>query len=225
MIDIQKILGNSGARASVWCAACSDSSDLARVAEIAIASGAPAISVAPDNIATLWPWLENHNIKIFARFYVDNVSADAISDLAEKIKTGFKHGADGAQIFVRGTELSSLLEQLRMIRDDLFFNKDVVIGLDICDIGPFDWRAIFAALGTMRVNGIMLALVHDDGDASDFVGRVFACLGAWPDGMNAELQFAAGLTPNRIEQAIRLTQTMQPDMLSRCMFFVGDMRM
>ena len=175
--------------------------------------------------------LERFTLQVGANIYHANIDQEAGTVTVGQIKYGGQvtavgcYLADGAQIFVRGTELSSLLEQLRMIRDDLFFNKDVVIGLDICDIGPFDWRAIFGALGAMRVNGIMLALVHDDGDASDFVGRVFACLGAWPDGMNAELQFAAGLMPNRIEQAIRLTQTMQPDMLSRCMFFVGDMRM
>ena len=221
MIDKDNILGGIGFNMAMWCPAGLDSADLSHVVEQVIATDTHAISVAPDSVPIVWPWLENNSVQIFSRFYMDVVSADTVSDLTEKINSVFKQGADGAQIFIRFKDIDAFVSQLYMIRDDLFFNKDLIIGIDICDVGPFDWGHLFSGLKKIRANGVMLALSRDTGDRSDFVGRIYAALNAWDGEYDGKLQFAVGLNPTRIDQVVRLTRLIQPNLCKNTMFFVS----
>ena len=221
MINDSNILGCLECGTAMWCPAGLDSADLAHVVEQVIADNMRAISVVSDSVPIIWPWLENKNIKIFTRFYIDAVSADSVSDLTENVNSVFKQGADGAQIFIRFKDIDAFVSQLYMIRDDLFFNKDLIIGIDICDVGPFDWGHLFSGLKKIRANGVMLALSRDTGDRSDFVGRIYAVLNAWDGEYDGKLQFAVGLNPMRIDQVVRLTRLIQPNLCKNTMFFVS----
>ncbi len=218
MIDVKEILEDFPGRVGCW-AGVGDDMELAAVAQDALGMGVNLISCVPESVGTLWPWLEKVNVKIMPRFYCASGARDAdMSDLAMRINTAFKSGADGAQVFVRMADVVTFVTQIGAIRDDLFFNKTLVIGVDINEVGPFDWPRLFQALRVVRANGLMLALPKFDGDNSDFVGRVYAAMTAWD--FDGELQFYCGAAPTPIEQAARLVTVMQPNVASRTTFFV-----
>lgn len=223
MIDKNDIFESLGSSVALWRGGDGEDTELARVAEFVIARGIDMLSVAPDGVVVLWPWLEKLPVKIISRFYLPEKSAireEDISNLAQRINTVFKHGAAGVQIFVRLSELKNFVAQMRLIRDDLFFNKDLSIGIDINDIGPFDWAELFDALNTINATSVMFVLGKDAGDNSDFVGRVYSMMENWGDSFNGNLHFMLGANIIRIEQALRLVQNMRPQLASRTKFFV-----
>ena len=220
MIDVDNILEVFSGGA-LWCGAGDDATDLAQAASIALERGINTISVVPGAVGILWPWLENKNVRILARFYLKSADVANIYDMVESINQTFKQGADGAQIFVDVRDLDGFVSQLYLIRDDLFFNKTLFVGMNISEIGPFDWPRIYAALNKLRATGLILAMVRDDGNASDFVGRVYAALNDWKTDFDMELDFIVGKNLSRIEQVQRLIQSMCPELASRVRFFIN----
>lgn len=208
---------------AVWCPAKIDGTDLAYYAEFAIANRLDYISVSMDSVKTLWPWLENQNIKIMCRFYLDTKFdfKNNLSNLVTDINSAFKQGADGIQLFVRISELDRMVEQLYTIRDDLFFNKEVFIGLDLNDIETCNFDKLWNALNKFRVNGLVIAFPVDKGDKSDFVGRIYGLLDSWQKNTKIKLHFVLGENLLRIEQVKRLTQSMQSDLMPDIRFFVN----
>lgn len=219
MIDKDNFLdGISGA--ALWCGADFDSADLAQAVSIAIDKNIESLSVIPESVSIVWPWLENKGVDIFSRFYLKSKNSESISDITEKINSSFKQGADGAQVFLSFADLEGFVSQLYLIRDDLFFNKSVFIGMDISEIGPFDWKRIFAELKKMRATGLILALTKDEGDKSDFVGRVYAALDEL-DADDISLHFMLGANKTRIEQVYRLVEAIRPNLLAKLKFFIN----
>ena len=223
MINVDNILDENSYKLALWCNAESDSTDLAYVANQAVTEHFDAVSVVPSAVSVLWPWLEGKRIDIFSRFYLSEKSKsdDVISELTSNINYVFKQGADGVQIFIRLSDLSNFVSKLYIIRDDLFFNKSLYIGLDISDVDAFDWKNVFDALRKIRASGLLLALPVDKGDKSDFIGRLYAALDAWNPELDCDLHFAFGRNFLRIEQAYRLVETMRPKLLDKIKFFVN----
>ena len=86
MIDTDNILDDKKLqKLALWTGAGNDANDLAYVAEFAIAKSINLISVVPDNVKVIWPWLENSNIKIYSRFYLESKS-DSVKDISELTK-------------------------------------------------------------------------------------------------------------------------------------------
>ena len=186
----------------------------------------PVISALPDDVAMLWTWLEKTPARIYARFYLPvrgGRDVGAISDLSARINAAFKQGAHGAQIFMRAADLDDFAEQIGVVRDDLFFNRELAIGIDISEVGPFEWSAVFDALRRLRAGALVLVLARDGGDKSDFVGRMYAVLRAAGD-IKCDLHFVLGNNPLRMEQAARLVRGMRPALAGGMRMFVrsGD---
>ncbi|MDE6250053.1 MAG: hypothetical protein K2M34_00250 [Alphaproteobacteria bacterium] len=218
MIEITSLVDDVHGQLGVWCAATADSTELARLADMTVASGVGMISVAPSAVRTVWPWLEGHSVKIFPRFYFGTAHAPTDSDmsqLAVDINTSFKSGASGAIVFVAQRYLKALVNALHIVRDDLFFNKELIIGLDVGDIEASEWADVFDCMCRIRANGLMLALTRDRGDKSDFVGRVYAALDAWNPGFLGDVYWMTGGNLLRGEQVMRLTADMQPELSAR----------
>lgn len=207
----------------IWCAGGGDDTDLARAAQVCMTRGVPAVSVLPGAVGVMWPWLENTGVDIVARFYLDTRRdiIDAADDLTGRINAAFKSGAAGAQVFVRRADLPALARQVRVIRDDLFFNRDLSVGLDIADVAPLDWPGVFDALREVRASSLILAMTSDAGDKSDIVGRIYGCLDAIDGNFDGDLHFAFGGNVLRMHQAWRLIQKMRPQMAARARFFVN----
>ena len=126
MIDKSVIFDLVGTKAGLWCGADMDATDLADAVHVADVQKVPVISVVPNVVQTVWPWMEAGDIKIMSRFYLDGkkITEDKISDITVRINTSLRQGANGAQIFLSYPALAGLVEQTHVVRDDLFFNKD-----------------------------------------------------------------------------------------------------
>lgn len=226
MIDTDSFFDEISANMAMWCDGGRDTGELARVASSSVAHDMPVISALPDDVAMLWTWLEKTPARIYARFYLPvrgGRDVGVISDLSARINAAFKQGAHGAQIFMRAADLDDFAEQIGVVRDDLFFNRELAIGIDISEVGPFEWPAVFDALRRLRAGALVLVLARDGGDKSDFVGRMYAVLRAAGD-IKCDLHFVLGNNPLRMEQVSRLVRGMRPALAGGMRMFVrsGD---
>ena len=209
----------------LWCAATGDA-ELARAADATLARGLGHICVAADAVGRVWAWLEKTPVRIVTRLYLrpatprGKITVADISDLAVKISGAFKSGATGAQVFVRHSDIERFAAEIAPVRDDLFFNREFSIGVDICDVDCDEWTGLLNALGRVRADALLIVMPTDAGDKSDFVGRLYALLDAWGGAQyGGALHFALN-TPARVEQAWRLVQKMRPELAEKIRFFV-----
>ncbi len=223
MIELNTIFKELGYRGAVWCGANMDAGDLARVTEFIVENDVDLISVAPDAIKIIWPWIEHAGVKIMSRFYLDNkkITDNQIYDVTAQINTAFKSGATGAQVFLRYRALDMLVTQTHVIRDDLFFNRDLSIGLDLMEIDSNDWGDLFANLQKINASSVLFVLSKDLGNKSDFVGRIYGMLESWNVNNKFSLCFMFGADFMRIEQVVRLVESVRPELLDRLKFFVN----
>lgn len=225
MIDIKSLILDSGGLCAPLCAHDTSSADLAADVAVAIEAHAPQISVAADAVGVVWPWIEEHDIKIMARFAVpDGDTWDVrISEFAMRVNAAFKSGAAGAQIFVRGGDIAAFCDALRPIRDDLFFNRELCIALDMSDVNSMEWENIFRMLARVRADSVLFTLAHGAGGKSDYVGWLYGMLSAMNESVwDGALRFAVGNNPTRIEQAQRLTGAMRANKLEEMIIFVNN---
>ncbi len=221
MMDGNVFLEEYQSYAALWCAGNLEATDLARVAADAVEKKLCAVSVVPDSVGVVWPWLENSMTQIMARFYFpDKIISDAqISDVTSRINMAFKRGAHGAQVFLPASALTGLVENVHIIRDDLFFDKTLEIGIDIGEVGAYDWGELFANLRKINASSVLFVLTNDMGNKSDFVGRLYGMLNAWDKNNNFDLHFAFGPNFMRIEQTVRLIESMRPELLNGVKFW------
>ena len=191
-----------------------DASDLAGVAAAASARGIDAVSCASSDVATLWPWVESTPIGIYARIATDG----DVSGIAVAINTAFKHGAAAAQILLTRDNFDSFIDGIRPIRDDLFFNKELVLGVNVADVETNRWPHILTRAAEIRADNLMLGA---GGDLPDFVGRIYGMLDTWGDVFTGGVQIAFDNDFVRMEQTWRLMQKMRPELASRARFFIG----
>lgn len=223
MIDMDSFLSKINCHIGVWCGAEIDSAELARMVEFATDYNVDLLSVVPDAVGVVWPWIEAQDKKIIGRFYIndDKIDERVMSDITVRINATLKQGACGAQVFVRYKHLKSMIDQVAIIRDDLFFNRDLVIGLDIGDVDASDWADLFHELKRINASAVLFVLTKDAGKKSDFVGRVYGLLNAWDADFNGALHFALENRPERIDQARRLVESIRPELLPNLRFFVN----
>ena len=207
-------------KAGLWCNANYDSGDLARCAEFVISNKVRFLSVTPDAVATVWPWLENEKVKILSRIYIDKkITEKYVSGITKNINDSFKHGAHGSQVFIPLDALDDLVDMTYLVKDDLFFDKDLIIGIHIAEIAPLDWSKLYRNLQKINAAALMLVLTEDTGDKSDFVGRIYGALDAWNQNNKFDLHFLLGADSMRIEQVLRLVEKMQPELIRKIKFF------
>lgn len=223
MITQDSFFDEMSANIALWCEGAADTGSLARMASAAAEYAVPVISALPSDVAMLWTWLEKTPARIYARFYLPSRGGrdmDVISELSARINASFKQGASGAQIFMRASDLPDFVREIGAVRDDLFFNRALAIGIDVSDVAPIEWPGIFDALRRLRASALVLVLARDTGVRSDFVGRIYAALNAVPSDARYDLHFVLGNNPMRIEQAGRLVRSLRPDMASGMRMFV-----
>lgn len=222
MININEIFDNNQDVAKdvcLWLGNNSDSVELAGAAEYMVEMHIPMVSLKPEFVPIVWPWIEKSNIKIMARF--DNLTVDNMSKLAVDVNSVFKQGADGAQLFLKLSELKRFADSVENVRDDLFFNKDLSVALDIFEIWPLDWADVFSALKKLRATSLLLIMTHDDMDKSDFTGRIYAALENWDSDASMSLHVMLDESYKRAEQVYRLVAINRPELLNKLKFFVS----
>ena len=221
MIEQSEIFEEVKDNLGLWCETGVAGADLAAAAGVAITNKLRAICVSPMEIAPLWVWLEDSPIKIFGRFEINKkIDDDVLSDFSSRVSASFRDGADGATVFIRMRDLEHFVSEVACVRDDLFFNKTFSIGLDINEIEHNDWENIFKLLQFVRADALTLFLSHDDGDKSDFVGRVYAMLSSNMGDWHGALHFMLGKNIARIDQVYRLTHQIRFSMAQTMLFWV-----
>lgn len=221
MIEQSEIFDEVKDNLGLWCGTDCAGADLAAVAGVAITNKLKSVCVAPASIGPLWTWLENARVKIIGRFYVDKkIDDEFMSGFSSDISSAFRMGADGAIVFLQMRDMEKFVNELVFVRDDLFFNKTLSVGLDICEIETNDWDKVFKLLHTVRADSLTLYMSHDDGDKSDFVGRIYAMLNTNMGDWHGALHFVFGKNIIRIDQVYRLTQQIQFNLSQTMLFWV-----
>jgi len=193
--------------------------NLAKIADFVIETGIRAVSVPDRCVEKMWAWFENRRIKIFNRYDLSNYKD--LSVFSGNVTSGFRRGASGSQIFVDMQNLEVLADGIAPIRDDLFFDKDFVIAIDIEKINNDDWGRFFGLIKKIRPDAILFTAHGDKFDSkSDFVGRLSSMMGAWDT--DAELQIMFGKNNLRIIQTIRLAGIKLPKLANKITVFTLD---
>lgn len=221
MIEINEIFSDSDKRLALWCETVQDTNDLAIMAENIIESGIDLISVPPEIVSNMWVYLEKKQIKILSRFDFKSLPKNTdtdVSELSKNIKSVFKQGADGAQVFLKMSDFDGFIEKISWIRDDLFFNKEFCLCLDVEDIDISRLDVIFAKLQDIRANSLMFTLSEDMGPRSDFIGRVYGMLQKW--NLDGRLYFMLNNNYDRMDQVIRLIESEKPELQDKVKFFL-----
>lgn len=201
-----------------------DVGDMAQVANLAIDRRVPFLSVPCDVVNVFWPWIEKTDIKLMARFdFMGNENHDfdvSVSDLSADITTAFRRGADGVQIFVPYSRISDFVNAIKVIKNDLFFDKYVSIGIDIDEKEDIDWQYVFDNLVLINPNSILL-VGHEQkfNPNSDFAGRIFDMLQKW--NLRSDLHLMFGKNMLRISQVLRLVEKMRPEVSKNIRVFVA----
>ena len=221
MIEMNEIFNDSDKRLALWCDNVNDTNDLAGMADYIIQSGIDMISVPPEIVYNIWTYLERAGIKIFTRFVFapDRKNMDScIYELAQNIKNICKKGANGVQIFMEMRDFEKFAEKISVVRDDLFFQHDLCVAMDIQDIDVHNWQNIFEKLRNLHAKALVLTLKEDMKNRSDFVGRVYGMLQNWD--MDGELHFILNNNFDRMDQVIRLVESEKPELNEKLRFFL-----
>ena len=224
MIDVKEIFNNDDVAklVSFWLSENGDGMDLAGAVEYAAEMKIPMLSVAPRDVQVVWPWVETLKMKVIPRFFIKNVvNVETMSDLAVDINSVFKQGAVGAQMILNLDLFDGFVNSLALVRDDLFFNKDLSVGFDVSEIWPLDWERVFCGLKKLRASSLLLVLVNDTNEKSDFTGRIYAALENWDADKDMELHVMLGNSWTRAEQVYRLVAINRPELLKKLKFFVN----
>ena len=222
MIEVNEIFSDSDERVAWWFDKVDDTNDLAVMAEEVIQENIKLVSVAPESVQFLWTCLENKNTKIMTRysFYPTKKNIESqIYNLVQEVASIFKVGASGVQLFVKLSDLDQIIANLGVVRDDLFFEHDLSVGMDICDIGVSDYGVLFQKLRDIHANSLVLTLKKDTGKKSDFIGRVYGLLQNWD--FDGQLHFVLNNDYYRIDQVTRLVESEKPELSEKLRFFLN----
>ena len=172
-------------------------------------------------VSSVWTYLEKKDVKILTRYDfiagAKNIDSN-MYELGANITSACKSGADGVQIFVKMRDFERFIDNLETVRDDLFFCRDLSIVMDIEDLDINNIDFIFQKLNEIRADSFGLTLNEDMGNRSDFVGRVYALLEHFI--FDGDLHFLLGNNFDRIDQVIRLSESMCPAISGRLRFFL-----
>ncbi|MDR2412630.1 MAG: hypothetical protein LBD50_00260 [Rickettsiales bacterium] len=225
MIDKECLFNEIKNSLALKCRAYNDATDLINMAETVVLEKIPVISAPPESIGSLWAWLEKEPVKIWGVFCLEmpkeSEREQVMSNLSSDINQSFKKGADGAQIFIKYSELESFVSELLPIREDLFFNKGLCIGLNLDEIAPSEWTNVFLQLKIIRADALMLGLSGNKKNNAGFVGHIYGLMEHFDPDFGGELHFSFGNDYVKIEQAWRLAEKMRPELAKRLKFFLA----
>ena len=222
MIKTETIFDDFSNMSGLWVdGITSDSCDLVRLSDFIVNKNISVISVPFEITENIWPWIENRNVHIFNRFTIqfsENIDT-TVSGVARVITESFRRGANGVQIMIQPTDLDRFVNSIIPIKNDLFFDHDLIIGLNIEQVDSPDWKNIFSILNTIHPNALLITAAGDKFDASsDFVGRVYAMFEDW--NFDGALHLMFGKNMMRYSQVLRLAQKMRPAVSEKILAFM-----
>jgi hypothetical protein len=223
-IDYTDTLTELQGRIDISAIGAADASELISAADRALRADANAVLVDSDAVHTIWAWLENKGIKIFASLCDANIlktkdqrpktkDVDYIG-LITRINFVLKKGADGI-VLQASDNLPELASAISPVRQDLFFGKKLIIDLDICEVRPLEWADVFNNLNKLGTDGIVFRKDNE----GDTAGAAHGMLNSWGKDFNGAVYFDFRKFRD-IEDAWRLICNMRPALKDRVRFFV-----
>ena len=220
MIEVNEIFSDDDVRLALWCESGGDTNDLANMANQIVEKHMRLISVPPEIVPYIWTCLEKTKIDIFTRYSFmplqKNMDKD-IDGLSENITQVLKRGANGVQVFVQMRDFERFCDALQPVRDDLFFNRKLSVCMDIEDIDINNLGLIFQKLQNIKADSFGITFNEDTGNRSDFIGRIYALLEQWD--LDGELHCILINNMDRVDQVVRLTEILKPDLINKTRFF------
>jgi hypothetical protein len=183
--------------------------DLVRAAEEAVRLKRRAVSVPAESTSLVWSWLETSGTEIVARMPAESNTKDT----AQNIRRVFKDGARGVQLMCDFSDLEKISEDIANVHNDLFFGKNLFIGLKLDQISPFDWPFVFSCLKKSGADG--LGLVRGKGD---FAGQMYGLMDCVDLSFLGKFQFI-GLNVKDAEDVYRLCSKIHPELVQRIEIF------
>ena len=214
--------------AAPGCTAAPDAGGCASAADAALRIGADRIAVPAAAVHLTWAWLENKGIEILAvmdggGFKEDGQGAEKLS---EHIRSVLKKGADGIMLCAwaggkirTAARIFEIADALAPVRNDLFFEKKLFVGMSLENIEPLDWPDIFRNLKKMGADGVLFSLTPVSGKGKNIAGKIFGALENWDCGFAGRIMFLAD-SPADIESALRLVEKIKPDFVKKLRFFI-----
>lgn len=221
MIEMNEIFSDSDKRVAILCESVGDTNDMAIMCDNIVRNNVHLISVPPEIVSNVWTYLEKNNVKILTRYKFNPNSKNIDSEifkLSGNIMSVCKNGASGVQLFIKMHDFELVIKSLQVVRDDLFFGHDLSVVMDINDLDINNLGFVFQKLKEIRADSFALTLNDDAGNRSDFVGRVYALLQQFD--FNGELHFILGNNFDRIDQVVRLTECLRPELSDKLRFFL-----
>jgi hypothetical protein len=221
MIEANEIFSDSDKRIALWCNEVGDTNDLALLADNVIENKIPLISVPTNNLAFLWTCLENSGVKIFTRHFFETTNRNLdedVSDFSCQVISDCKNGANGVQVFLKMRDFERFADLLATVRDDLFFEHDLSLVLNIQEINANDWPLVFDKLRQIHADYFGILFNEDMGNRSDFIGRIYGMLENW--NFDGGLHFMLENNFDRIDQVVRLVESMRSDLNDKIHFFL-----
>lgn len=221
MIEMDEVFSDSDKRIAVWCESVADTNDLAMLCEHVASHNVHLLSVPPECVKDVWAYLEKSKVKILTRYSFNSNPKNIDSDmfkLGGDIVSVCKNGANGVQLFIKMHDFESFVNSLLVVRNDLFFGHDLSIVMDAEDLDMDNLGFLFQKLREIRADSFVLTLNEDAGNRSDFVGRIYAFLQQFD--FSGELHFILGNNFDRIDQVIRLTECLRPELSDKLRFFL-----
>ena len=174
-----------------------------------------------NNLAFLWTCLENSGVKIFTRHFFETTNRNLdedVSDFSCQVISDCKNGANGVQVFVKMRDFERFADLLATVRDDLFFEHDLSLVLNIQEINANDWPLVFEKLRQIHADYFGILFDEDMGNRSDFIGRIYGMLDNWD--FDGGLHFMLENNFDRIDQVVRLVESMRSDLNDKIHFFL-----
>ncbi|MCQ2574625.1 MAG: hypothetical protein MJ156_00790 [Alphaproteobacteria bacterium] len=220
MIETENIFLDANDKLALWIQSRPDTISLASVANNVINQNISLISTTPAAAQYLWTCLEKEKTTILARFYFEQHEDidQSISILSKDIVNVCKHGASGVQLFISIKDFWFVVKNFTILFNDLFFEHELGIGLDILEIPNNKWNDVFCKLRDLHVKSLTLTLKEDTGNKSDFVGRIYGMLHNWD--FDGNLYFELLNNYERVDEVIRLVECEKPDLLGKIKFFI-----
>lgn len=210
---------NFNSQIAMWCNRVDDTNDLAGMADKIIQLRVDTISACFDNVADLWPWFENMGIKLYTRFdFAPTKFETDFNELIKKVNVACKTGASGVQIFLNMRNFDRFIEGLLVVSEDLFYERDLSVCVDINDIDINNLGKFFEKLRSVNASSLGITFNKDTGKKSDFMSRIYALLNEWDfDGVLHCISIEDKL---RIAQVMRLVETVKPKIYEDLRFFI-----
>ncbi|MDR1207219.1 MAG: hypothetical protein LBK26_02285 [Rickettsiales bacterium] len=225
-LDYTDTLAELQGRIDISAIHAADASELITAADRALRANAQAVLVDADAVHTIWAWLENKGVHIFALQKHDGGkekggkgTVDQYSNLIPRINSILKRGADGI-VLQTSDNLSDLASAISPVRQDLFFGKRLIVGLDVRDIKPIEWPEIFDNLKKIGADGLQLSAAADKREGQgDVAGAIFGMLNSWDKDFAGAVCFDFRKFDD-MENAWRLICGMRPELKNKVRFFV-----